>query len=81
MRSTVLLGPLAPLLHLEPQQARLGTAGTCSTVSVLAVEGITAIVQGIHQVLALGLIVAVLGQAAYGEAEAAVSLADIPPEV
>ena len=74
--STALLGLLASLLHFEPQQTRFGTAGTCSPVSVLAVEGITAFVQSIHQALALGLVVVVLGQAAYGAAEAAVSLAE-----
>lgn len=59
----VCLSALALLLHLEAQQAGLGTAGRACVVAVAFVKGVAALVESLDGVLALGLIVIVSRQA------------------
>jgi len=59
----VLLRCLGPLLHLQSQQACLGTAHGSSLVSLLLIESIAALVEGVNLCLAFLLLVPILSQA------------------
>jgi hypothetical protein len=54
---------LRPLLHLQPQQACLGTADTFCTISILSIEGIAAFIESIDLGPALRFIIGVLCEA------------------
>jgi hypothetical protein len=57
--SLVLSGVLSSLLHLDPQQVGLGTAGCFGVIAALLVEGIAALVQRVDLCLAFFLFVGV----------------------
>lgn len=62
------------LPHLQPEQVRLWTAHCLCRISVLLIEGVAALVQGVYLSFTLRLVIVVLLYAVWGECQRKLSL-------